>query len=84
MKKQLLIVALTLGFVATTECKKKTNSYSLAAGTSITVKTKKGTAPIVPAGVTATRASGKNRWTLTNTNPTGTPPVTLTVTGKKK
>ncbi len=79
MKKQLLLVALTLGFVATTECK-KSKDYSLAAGTSITVKS--GKAPVVPAGVTVKRVSGKKRWLLTNTNPIGTPPII--VRGKRK
>lgn len=83
MKKQLLIVALTLGFIATTECKRNNNTYSLAAGTSITVKAKKMPKNL-PAGVTITKTNGKNRYLLNNTNPTGTPAVTVKVTGKKK
>jgi hypothetical protein len=79
MKKQLLILALALGFIATTECKKNKN-YSLAAGTSITVISKK--MPTVPAGVTITRTNGKNRWVLMNTNAAGTPAVTIRI--KKK
>jgi|GEM_PF-5744521 len=73
MKKQLLIVALALGFVATTNCGKK--SYQLTSGTSITVKSK--TRPSVPAGVTVAKSSGNHRWVLTNTNPTGTRPVMI-------
>jgi hypothetical protein len=74
MKKQLFMVALTLGFIATTECHKNKN-YSLEAGSSITVKSKK--MPSVPAGVTVTKTGGKNRWTLTNSNPAGSAPVTI-------
>jgi hypothetical protein len=77
MKKQLLMIALTLGFVATTQCK-KTQSYQLSSGGSITVSSKR--MPSVPAGVTATKVNGKkNRWVLTNTGTS-----TVTVRGKRK
>ncbi len=75
MKKQLLMVALTLGFVATTNCGKKT--HQLAPNSSITVKSKK--MPQAPVGVTVTKTSGNNRWILSNT---GTSPVTIK--GKKR
>jgi hypothetical protein len=76
MKKQLLIVALALGFIATTECK-KTKTYQLAAGSSINVISKK--MPSLPAGVTAIKI-GKKRYTVTNNSPTA---VTVTVRRKK-
>lgn len=76
MKKQLLIVALALGFVATTNCGKK--SHQLTSGSSIEVKSKG--MPSVPAGVTATKVNGKkNRWLITNTGTT-----TVTVRAKKR
>ena len=83
MKKQLLIVALALGFVATTECHKQKNknknTYQLTPLSSVTVKANKP--PVVPAGVTVTKI-GKKRYRLTNTNAAGTPPVP--VSGKRK
>lgn len=76
MKKQLLLVALALGFVATTNCGKK--SHNLTPGSSITVSSK--SMPSVPAGVTATRVNNKkNRWVLTNSGTT-----TVTVRAKRK
>lgn len=79
MKKQLLIVALTLGFVATTEChKNNNNTYQLAPGSSIQVKYGKKTPTNLPAGVTATKVTGKKKtWTFYNTNQAGTAPVPI-------
>ena len=80
MKKQLLIVALTLGFVATTEChKQKSNTVvTIQPGASVTVTSK--TKPSGPE-ITATQVGKKKKkqWTVTNT---GTAPVT--VTARKK
>ncbi len=79
MKKQLLIVALTLGFVATTEChKNKTTTVSVQPGSSAVVTSK--TQPS-GSGITATRIGKKKKkqWQITNT---GTTPVTVTVRRK--
>jgi len=79
MKKQLLLLTLTLGFVATTNCHKQ-KSYSLSSGNSVTVSSKH--MPKVPAEVTVTRAAGKhnkNRWVLTNNGATA-----VTVRVKRK
>lgn len=64
MKKQLFLVALTFGLIATTECKKHT---SIPAGGSMTFASKKK--PKVKGG--SVTCTGKKRsWTCTNNGAT--------------